>query len=135
MAENKLDIPAVCRQAVDLAAKEGILFDYSPESIGGMDVMLAGQHALYKKGQLTDIYVWNLSVMFGIYLGQTLMFCGLREHGFDWVTDESGVPKLYRDDQNFADVIGQVRMCIMHGEEYSTSMYFARIITLIHSVQ
>ena len=85
MAE--LDYSKICRQAVETARERGADFDYSPESISELERILIGQNELYKQGRISDIYVWNLSVMMGVYLGQTLLFCALSERGFAWRTD------------------------------------------------
>ncbi len=128
MADSRPDISAICRRAVQLGQNNGVTMDYSPESIGSLEVVLDGQHMLFREGSLTEEYVWNLSVMIGVYLGQTLLFCGLRDKGFDWLVDAVGVPLLYNGREDYCDVIGQVRMRIMRGRQDSISTYFVMIM-------
>ncbi|MBR4554261.1 MAG: hypothetical protein IKO27_01565 [Ruminococcus sp.] len=128
MADYKPDISVICRRAVALADGQGADFDYSPESISAMERLLAGQNALYKQGQLTDIYVWNLSVMFGVYLGQTMLRCGLADHGFHWITDSEGVPILYCGKEDYADVNGRVRARITGEDSENIRVFFEFVL-------
>ena len=130
MAENTPDIARICQSAVALADKHGESFDYTPESITAAERMLAGQNVAYKQGKLTDIYVWNLSVMIGVYIGQTMMHCALSERGYRWRLDSDGVPMLSDGKDNYISPIYQVRKRITGNEDDNVRAFFEAVLDL-----
>ncbi|MBR6102914.1 MAG: hypothetical protein IKP95_10830 [Ruminococcus sp.] len=126
---SKTDIPAVCRAAVASGRKMGLELDYTPESVSGIEKVLAGQSTLYREGKLTPVYVWNLSVMLGVYIGQTLMRCGLEGYGYSWQEDSEGVPLLTDGKGNYVSPIYQVRTRIVSGDkEENVRAFFEAIL-------
>ena len=117
-----LDLPKICQSAVALARQNGEDFDYTPESI------LAGQNQLFRQGRLTDIYVWNLSVMTGVYLGQTLLYCGLADRGYSWKQDRDGVPMLADGKGNYVAAVYQVHRRIRGEEDDNVRAFFESVL-------
>lgn len=93
----QLDYSEICRRAVASAAKAGVSLDYTPESIERLEMLLQGQCEYAANNAVSDTYTWNTAVIFGVYLGQTLLRCCLAEHGFNWAQDGEGVPYLFKD--------------------------------------
>ncbi len=126
---SKYDIPAICRKAVQTAAARNIDLDYSPESVSALEGILTGQHELFKQGKLTDIYIWNMSVMFGVYLGQTLLHCGLKDHGYSWI-EQDGIALLTDGGENVVNPIGKTGARIRLGPAENVRLFFELILDL-----
>lgn len=121
------DFPRICQKAVKTAAGLGADFDYSPESISALEGILTGQHELFKQQKLGDIYVWNLSVMFGVYLGQTLLRCGLEDLGYDW-SEHRGVAVLTNGTEDLVNPIGKVGARIRLGQSENVRLFFELVL-------
>lgn len=129
------DISAICRQAVLHGRQAGEEFDYMPESISGLERILNAQNSLYKQGRLTEIYIWNLSVMMGVYLGQTLMHCGLRDRGYSWMTDDEGVPLLADGLGRYVSPIYKVRQRILGGAGENVREFFEDVLDAVEEAE
>lgn len=81
--------------AVQYAAQSGIMLDYTRESAGRVDVLLGAYHDHLDEydGDEGAQTLWNVAVLFGIYIGEVLLRSGLAERGFVWVKDD-GLPIL-----------------------------------------
>lgn len=135
MAENKqneMDYSAVSRRAVAIAKEQGEDFDYSPESISALDRIFMGQVMRYRSGKATQAYMWNLSVIFGVYFGQTLLFNGLADHGFKWVTDEESIPLLYDGGENYISPLRHLFMYAKGQQDYNARTLFESYLNLLY---
>lgn len=60
-------------QAVDLAKKQGIEFDFSNESVEVLEELLGKMHEEIKKSHPTEEQFSNMANIFGAYLGTTFI--------------------------------------------------------------
>ena len=83
------------RRAVQYAAQSGVTLDYTRESAGRVDAFLEAYHDNLDKYDGDDgaRTLWNVAVLFGIYIGEVMLRSGLAERGFCWVEDD-GLPIL-----------------------------------------
>lgn len=86
---------SIAKDAVTYAAKNGAVLDYTQESVRNVDDFLGAFHDSLDQydndeGAKT---LWNAAVLFGTYIGEVLLRCGLAEKGFVWLEDD-GIPIL-----------------------------------------
>ena len=118
----------VCRiaeEAVYLAKQSGVVLDYTAESAKGVDEILENYHDNIENygGMDGEKTLWNVSVMFGAYIGEVLLRQGLSEKGFAWVEDE-GLPILsMQDGKMTASPITKVEKRIYNGAEDSLESF------------
>ena len=97
---NGINISEICQKAVKTAASRGWTLNYTPDSVLSLEQLLDGQRKYAKERGASDVYVWNLAVIFGVYLGQTLLHNRLADLGYSWSAGDDGVPFLKKDNDN-----------------------------------
>lgn len=86
----------LAEKAVNYAKQFGYDFDYRRESVDELEIVLENYELALKKVHSSDQELWDLSLVFGAYLGEVLLATGLKRAGFSWV-ETNGVPILKRD--------------------------------------
>ena len=76
-----------------------------------------------KKICATDEEIWELSLIFGAYLGEVLLRTGLKHAGFVWV-DENGMPILKKNEQTKVSPISKVFKRLKNGKEDNIKPFF-----------
>lgn len=135
MAQNDkkpMNYSEVCRQAVKIAKDQGVVFDYSPESITELDKLFLGQANRYRRGETTALYIWNLSVIFGVYLGQSMLYNGLAEKGFRWVTDDEDIPLLSDGGDNYVSPLRHLYMYARGQQNVNARTLFESVIGILY---
>ena len=96
--EFKENIPAFVEQAIETGKKitEGkTVLSPSLSSIGDLDGIIEYLHSLWEKKLISDDVAWNMSVSFGVLLGEMI----INEHHFRWVMND-GLPVVETDEGN-----------------------------------
>jgi len=84
----------IAEDAVQYAMQSGLELDYTRESVENADAFLGAFHDNLDKyeGDEGAKTLWNAAVLFGTYIGEMLLRCGLAEKGFVWVEDDGQLP-------------------------------------------
>ncbi len=133
MAQNEnseMNYSEICQKAVKIAKDQGVTFDFSPESITELDKLFMGQVKRYRSGKTTEVYLWNLSVIFGVYLGQTMLFNGLGEKGYKWVVDKEKIPLLSDGGENYVSPLRHLFMYAKGQQDINARTLFESVLDL-----
>jgi len=94
----------LAEHAVEAAKAWGLELDYSAESLESVE-MLAGK--IFRSNRMLslpeDILV-GVANLYGAYLGEVLLRCGLKDLGFAWKENEEGEIGIGREDMWMAPV-------------------------------
>ncbi len=114
----------IAEKAAQSANRAGITLDFTKDTIKNVDVILGdynGRLSEYETEEGKNT-LWNIAVYYGIYTGETLLRCGLREKGYDWRVDD-GLPVL-ASGKNMCSPITKAHKMILNGPEDSVSSFF-----------
>ncbi len=114
----------IAEKAAESANHAGIALDFTKGTIKNVDVILEDYNrrlSEYKTKEGKDT-LWNIAVYYGIYTGETLLRCGLREKGYDWKIDNE-LPVL-ANGNNMCSPITKAHKMILNGAEDSVSSFF-----------
>ena len=85
--------------AIEYAQNFNKKLDFSENSIADLEEILDWYSKDIAVSKPTENQIWSMSIIFGSYLGETLLKNGLTEKGFTWGKEESSnVPLLIKDD-------------------------------------
>ena len=109
-----LEMKSLAEKAVEHGKRFNYDFDYKRESIEELEEVLDKYEPATKKIYATDEEIWELSLIFGAYLGEVLLRTGLKHAGFVWV-DENGIPILKKSEQTKVSPISKVFKRLKNG--------------------
>ena len=118
------DYKKLCDTAVKYGAAFHKAFDFSADSIAALDEILRYYHEEYRENRASDSQLWNLSVIFGVYLGQTLLDTYLTLRGYFWAAGEDSIPVLKKDGKNQMSPITKVYKRLLNGPEDSVKSFY-----------
>ena len=125
------EMDELAEKAVESAKDWDLLLDYSAESITSLETLAQMIYKANKSQHLSDQVLLNAAVIYGAYLGETLLRNGLRKLGFDWAeTDEDSI--VIRKGDHWMSPINKVYKRFINGTEdnlegfYSFSLSSAR---------
>ncbi len=100
----------IAEDAVQYARQSGIGLDYTRESAKSIDDILGAYHDhLDQYGDDDGAKIlWNVAIVFGTYVGEMLLHCGLAEQGFVWIEDDKLPILSISDGQTAASSITNV---------------------------
>ena len=123
MAESDLNYQVVCETALKLAENFGKHFSFAEQDIDELEEILETYHQDYSNHVCTEHEVWNVSVIWGIYLGQVLIEKHIGAYGYCWKM-EDGFPLLVKDGENKMSPITKVQKRILNGMEDSVKSFY-----------
>ena len=113
----------LAEEAVEAARVWKLELDYSAESLDGLEWLA---EKIFRSNQMLslpeDILV-SVANLYGAYLGEVLLRCGLKDLGFAWVKNEEGEIGIGREDMWMAPVT-KVYKRITRGPEHSLMDFF-----------
>ncbi len=114
----------IAEKAAESANRAGIALDFTKSTIKNVDVILEGYNKRLSEYKTEDgkSTLWNIAVYYGIYTGETLLRCGLREKGYDWRIDND-LPVLAKSDMMCSPITKAHKM-MLNGAEDSISSFF-----------
>ena len=115
----------IAQDAVEYAMQREITLDYTKESAKSIDAILEAFHNNLDQyeGDTGAKILWNAAVLFGTYIGETLLRSGLSEKGFIWVEDD-GLPVLgIPGKQTAVSPISKAHKRIFNGPEDSIKSF------------
>jgi len=94
-------------------------FDYSKKSINDLEEILDFYSNDISESKPTENQIWSMSIIFGSYLGETMLKNGLAKKGYKWGKDNSSnVPLLVNDNGNsFITPNDKVYKRLVNGKE------------------
>lgn len=122
--QSKVDYEGIGQIAKDYAAAAGKNLDYSPESIAILEEILQNHYEEAMVDQITDGYLWNISVIYGVYLGETLLRNAISELGYHWVLDDENVPSLVKDEKNTMSPVTKTYKRLKNGPEDNVQSFY-----------
>lgn len=110
--------------AVVYAKKNGIILDFSEESIEQVDHILENfyEHLDQFDGEEGASVLWDIAVHFGIYLGETMLKTQLKGKGYGWCLDD-GVPILKNGNNMEISPITKAHKRILYGPEDNVKVF------------
>lgn len=118
--KNELDniIKGYSATAVDYAKDFNKKFNYSPKSIEELEEILDFYSKDIPVSKPTDNQIWSMSIIFGSYLGETLLKNGMLEKGYSWEKeDPSHIPLLIGKDGWHVTPVDKVYKRLVNGNE------------------
>lgn len=116
------------KKLCDTAVKYGSAFhkelNFSADSIAELEKILQYYHEEYRENRAADNQLWNLSVVFGVYLGQTLLDTYLTARGYIWAPGEDSIPVLMKDGKNQMSPITKVYKRLLNGPEDNVKSFY-----------
>lgn len=104
--------------AVDYAKSFAKNFDYSSNSIKGLEEILDYYSNDIFKSSPTENQIWSMALIFGSYLGEVMLKNGLFKKSFSWEKDDtSNIPLLSDDCGNHITPIDKVYKRLVNGAE------------------
>jgi len=95
--ERQLEqMKAMAEAAVMHAVRRTIVLDYTEESIVLVEMVLQDLHESKKKDGPTTEQISRVASVYGAYIGQVMLKCGLADLGFAWDIADNGEPCLMR---------------------------------------
>ena len=124
----------IAEDAVQYAMQSGLELDYTRESVENADAFLGAFHDNLDKyeGDEGAKTLWNAAVLFGTYIGEMLLRCGLAEKGFVWVEDD-GLPILSAPgSKTSASPISKAHKRILNGPEDSMKSFVDVVFSVVN---
>lgn len=111
--------------AVEYAKSFQKNLDYSPLSIKDLEEILDYYANDLLKSRPTENQIWSMALIFGSYLGETMLKNGLRAKGFAWGReDTSTVPLLLGHDGSYITPNDKVYKRLVNGAEDSVLSFY-----------
>lgn len=118
-----LKMKGLAEKAVEHGRRFNYDFDYKRESVGELEEVLDKYESAAKKVKASDEEIWELSLIFGAYLGEVLLRTGLKHSGFVW-TEENSIPILKKNDQTKVSPVSKVFKRLKNGKEDNIKPFF-----------
>lgn len=118
-----LKMKSLAEKAVEHGKRFDYDFDYTRESVDELEDVLDNYASSAKKLRASDEDIWELSLVFGAYLGEVLLKTGLKHAGFRW-KEENGIPILEKDEQTKVSPISKVFKRFKNGKEDNIKPFF-----------
>ena len=124
---SQLEIRAqkMCVAAVEYANEFNKKLDFSENSIADLEEILDWYSKDISVSKPTENQIWSMSIIFGSYLGETLLKNGLSEKGFKWGNESSSnIPLLIRNDGAYLTPNDKVYKRLVNGHEDSVVSFY-----------
>ena len=119
----------LAEKAVEAAKFWGVELDYSAESLEPLEKMMQTIYLSHGRMPLPEEILLSVANLYGAYLGEVLLRCGLADLGFDWMKNEEGEIGIGREDFWMAPVT-KVYKRITRGPEHSLMDFFECVFGL-----
>ena len=108
----------MCVTAIEYANEFNKKLDYSENSIADLEEILDWYSKDIAISKPTENQIWSMSIIFGSYLGETLLKNGLSKNGFEWGKEpSSNIPLLIRKDGSYLTPNDKVYKRLVNGSE------------------
>lgn len=117
--------------AVELGMMLGYRLDYSEKSIASLEKLAQFLHKEYRNGDMQEKTASMAAFAFGAYLGETLLWNGLKDHGFAWMKNEEGEYVVGRD-MDWLYPITKMFKRITLGPDHSLTCFYEVVVGLVN---
>ncbi len=115
----------MCATAIEYANEFNKKLDYSENSITDLEEILDWYSKDISISKPTENQIWSMAIIFGSYLGETLLKNGLSEKGFVWGKEpSSNIPLLIRDNSAYLTPIDKVCKRLINGSDDSVIPFY-----------
>ena len=115
----------MCATAIEYANEFNKTLDYSENSIVDLEEILDWYSKDVSVSKPTENQIWSMAIIFGSYLGETLLKNGLSEKGFVWGKEpSSNIPLLIRNDSAYLTPNDKVYKRLVNGSEDSVISFY-----------
>jgi len=115
----------MCATAVEYANEFNKKLDYSENSIADLEKILDWYSNDIAISKPTENQIWSMTIIFGSYLGETLLRNGLSQKGFVWGKEaSSNVPLLIKDDGSYLAPNDKIYKRLVNGSEDSVVSFY-----------
>ena len=117
------EMKELAEKAVEAARFWGLELDYSAESLEGVEWLAEKIFRSNRMLSLPEDILTGVANLYGAYLGEVLLRCGLKELDFAWTENGEGETGIGREDMWMAPVT-KVYKRITQGPEHSLTDFF-----------
>lgn len=111
--------------AIEYANEFDKKLDYSEKSIIDLEEILDWYSKDIPVSKPTENQIWSMSMVFGSYLGETLLRNGLSKKGFIWGTEPSSdIPLLIKEDVSYLTPNDKVYKRLVNGCEDNVVSFY-----------
>ena len=115
----------MCATAIEYAQNFDKKLDFSENSIADLEEILDWYSKDIAVSKPTENQIWSMSIIFGSYLGETLLKNGLIEKGFAWGKEaSSNIPLLIKDDGCYITPNDKVYKRLVNGSVDSVISFY-----------
>lgn len=115
----------MCVTAIEYANEFNKKLDYSENSIADLEEILDWYSKDIAISKPTENQIWSMSIIFGSYLGETLLKNGFSKNGFEWGKESSSsIPLLIRKDGSYLTPNDKVYKRLVNGSEDSVVSFY-----------
>ena len=115
MAQGQIQdiVLRLCAQAIKEA--EPYILDYSDNSIAVLDKVLRRHHKELQAHAHKDEEIWQLTSMYGAYIGTMLLSNGLSQYGYAWNLTKENLLVLQSDARSLSP-LAKIYHCLCDAE-------------------
>ena len=115
----------MCATAMEYANEFNKKLDFSENSIADLDEILDWYSKDISASKPTENQIWSMAIIFGSYLGETILKNGLSEKGYTWGKESSSnIPLLTGNDGAYLTPIHKVYKRLVNGSEDSVISFY-----------
>ena len=119
----------LAEKAVEAATFWDVKLDYSAESLEPLEKMMQTIYRSHGKMPLPEEILLSVANLYGAYLGEVLLRCGLKDLDFAWVKNEEGEIVIGKEDFLAAPVT-KVYKRITQGPDHDLTDFFEMVFGL-----
>lgn len=120
----------LAEKAVEAAKIWDLDLDYSVESLEAVDALAQMLYRMNRNQALPEEILLRTANLYGAYLGEVLLRCGMKDLDFAWTEGEEGEIGIGREDMWIAPVT-KVYKRITLGPEHSLTEFFECMFGLV----
>ena len=115
----------MCAHAIEYGNEFNKNLDFSENSIADLEEILDWYSKDIAISKPTENQIWSMAIIFGSYLGETLLRNELAKKGFAWGTEASSdIPVLIKDDGSYLTPNDKVFKRLVNGSEESVVSFY-----------
>ncbi len=123
------DMKKLAERAVEAAKFWKLDLDYSAESLEPADQLMHRIYLLNMRQPLPEEILVSTAELYGAYVGEVLLRCGLKDLGFAWAENEEGCAGIEKEDFR-AEPVTKVYKRITLGPEHGLTDFFEVVFGL-----
>ena len=118
----------LCESAIKMSRVFGKEFNYSGESIKRLEDILKYYHECVERKLVNEEQIASIALIFGAYLGETMLRNKLAECGFQWQYEEEVPIVKHKAEDWTARPVSKVYKRLVNGEEDSVVSFYDIVI-------